>query len=773
MKIKKVRFVVILLLLFAGVTFTFTGCEHDYFDPSRQDDKSGSPLFGDSINIPADFDWATMRTVELNIEVDDQYNGAFFYTVELFNGHPFFDGNATMLGKGFAKKGQNFKSSLTIPTALETIFIKQIDPTGRERVTTTSVGANPTVAVSFVTVSASLRSASVNSDSYIANNATEVISLRSAPSGVVVDYPTTAGAIVIDGSTTSPFTLETTKSYVIRGEYTGEIKFPGPGDVELFIEGVWNNTSSKKIILQNNTKVVIQNGGKFTSTADVVIQGNNFVIWAVAPGGESNKNKLAKVSFDFNTNGQIINSGVLNAYSLALPSAGVLYNAGDMEVEVFTINSANNITNDNSLKVKDANFTNGEIVNNCHLVIENFSTNGTKITVSEGALLSVDTYTSVGGTAFSMYSKSIFEVTNSIKFTGQASTIEGLGATPALLRFEHINFNGWKIVTFKGKLELENSNITNTYKENGYVFNAPASWVEKGASTLNIESNECNGGGNNTSDPITPPTNPTFPATWEGPEITYLFEDNWPMMGDYDMNDVVMNIKPVYTINASNMVTQLQLFTTLRAIGGVKRLAVGVQLDGIASNLVASVTRNNNAGKDNSVFPTNGVGLESGQTYAVIPIFDDVHSAFGIPANTMINTYLGGSTSPVSPVGVTFTITFTSPVSMSDLLVQSINPFIINGGYKNQRDEVHMTGYSPTEKANTRRFGEGDDNSNVKYYTTQGNMMFVLALPKDSFYPREYISIKQAYPELENWAISGGGANLDWYNHPQDLYIYK
>jgi hypothetical protein len=342
MKINKVSFVIILLLLFAGVTLTFTGCEHDYYDPSKQEE-SGSPLFGDSINIPAGFDWSTMRTVELNVEVDDQYNGGYYYVVELYNGHPFFEENATLLGKGFAKKGQNFKSSLTIPTALETIFIKQIDPTGRERVTSTSVGETPTIAVSFASASASLKSASVNNNTSIASNAVHTTSLRSVPSGVQLDYPTTAGAIVIDGSTTSPFTLETTKSYVIRGEYTGELIFPGAGNVELFIEGVWNNTSSL-ITLQGGTKVVVQNGGKFTTSVALDIVGNNLVYLVVAPTGEFNKNNLANVTINFNTNGQIINSGVLNAYSIALPSAAVLYNAGDMEVEVFTINSANNIT---------------------------------------------------------------------------------------------------------------------------------------------------------------------------------------------------------------------------------------------------------------------------------------------------------------------------------------------------------------------------------------------------------------------------------------------
>ena len=138
MKTKKITFLTSFVFLFTGIVLIFTGCEQDYYDPSRQQG-TGSSLFGDSINVPQGFNWSTMQTVDLNLEVDDQYNGKYFYTVELYDAHPFFDKDAAMLGKGVAKKGNNFKYSPTIPADLETIFIKQIDPTGREKVTATTI----------------------------------------------------------------------------------------------------------------------------------------------------------------------------------------------------------------------------------------------------------------------------------------------------------------------------------------------------------------------------------------------------------------------------------------------------------------------------------------------------------------------------------------------------------------------------------------------------------------------------------------------------------
>jgi len=112
-------------------------------------------------------------------------------------------------------------------------------------------------------------------------------------------------------------------------------------------------------------------------------------------------------------------------------------------------------------------------------------------------------------------------------------------------------------------------------------------WAGEGGSSLIIAATECNDGGNNNVDPVTP-TNPVFPIIYEGASLTYLFEDNWPYLGDYDMNDLVLDVKPIYSTNASNKVTQLQLEVTLRASGATKRMAVGIQVDGITPVMISS-----------------------------------------------------------------------------------------------------------------------------------------------------------------------------------------
>ncbi len=770
MKTKKGAFSIVVTKLFVALVLLFAGCEQDYYQPELQKG-SGSSLFGDSINVPEGFDWSTMQTVDLNLEVDDQYNGKYFYTVELYGAHPFFDEKAPMLGKGVARKGNNFNFSATLPADLETIFIKQIDPTGREKVTATTMGETPNIVASFATGKSSFRSSSVDHNPSVASAAAYAPSLRSVPANVQTNYTTPADAIVINEQTPSSFTLQTNRSYVVRGEYTGALTFPGGGKVDLFIEGVWNNTSSV-ITLQKDSKMIVQNGGVFTTTVDLVVNGYNFVIVAVAPTGEWNNNKGADITFNFTDDGQIVNAGVLNAFRIQLPSKGVLYNAGEMEVEEFRVNSTNNITNDKRLWIADANFTNGEIRNNCLLVIESLQTNGTTIVVSEGSMITVDTYSTAMGTTILMDSHSILEITNSITFGSWSNTIDGVGGNAALLRMEEIHFNGWHSVRLQGKLELENSNYTSTQGSNGYQLVAPASWVQKGASTVIIGSTDCNGGGNNVPAPETPPTNPIFPVIWNGTDVTYLFEDNWPQLGDYDMNDVVLNVTPTYLMNAANKVEQLQLEVTLRAVGGVKRLAVGLQIDGMLRGVVHNLSRSNLTGRDNTVFIASN-GLETGQTYAVIPLFDDVHHALGIPPRTMVNTVEGGAAGTVPPLVVNISIDFATPVNPEEVSIDRLNPFIVNGGYLHRRDEVHMPGFAPTEIADPRKFGAADDDSNRKYFTSKGNLIWALAIPGETPYPKEYTSIRKAYPDLEEWATSAGAQAKDWYRRPEQSSIYN
>lgn len=59
----------------------------------------------------------------------------------------------------------------------------------------------------------------------------------------------------------------------------------------------------------------------------------------------------------------------------------------------------------------------------------------------------------------------------------------------------------------------------------------------------------------------------------------YLFEDQWPLYGDYDMNDLVMIIKErTISLNKNNKVEEFKLSIDLAATGATKSIGAAIML---------------------------------------------------------------------------------------------------------------------------------------------------------------------------------------------------
>jgi LruC domain-containing protein len=843
MKTKKVNFLVATLLLSVVTSLTFTGCEQDYYDPSRQKG-SGTPLFGDSIIVPEGFDWDMTRSVDVHIKVDDKYNSAFYYIVEIFNANPLFDKDAVLLSMGVANSNSDYISKVVIPDAVNTIYIQQTSPTGGKTIAPVEVisNINYTFGTTVVPANSVLRSAiaTVNeSNSYeIASRATsaeypipslpEDVTVINQTSGII-DSSIPGNAYLISSNFSGKINLWKKTDLFIQGNVnlneelsltkdsrlimmpgaslsTNNINL-GEGSIEMFIQGAL--TVDRDFVINENSKLLIYDGGSVIFNNSVYINknsllNNNGIVQITKKLQASNENAtivnnknmtINEVEITQNTglltnngtlnvsneikisnNGKILNNNTVNSNNLTLDN-GTFENEG-----VTTITGTTSSTNNTCLIRNNNMFTtyslkmqgNAKLINNCHFVVMNLmDITDASVSIGQDGLLTTANL-HINNTLIELGSAAMMKITNiaTYKYNTSSYGFHGVGAKKALLQIaKAVKHNDAyaNIIHYAGNLEIEcydhPAKMIDPYNqrwtENGVT------WAGEGGSTLVIAPTECNDGGYSNA-PIVQPSNPVFPIIWYGSDVTYLFEDNWPFLGDYDMNDVVLYMKPEYTLNEGNKVTQLKLNFSLRAVGGVKRLAVGVQLDEIAANLISSVARTNNTGRDNSVFTSNPNGLEGGHVNAVIPIFDDIHKAIGVPPGTIVNTLDGNQ---ISPVTVSFTISFSSPVDVNLVSIQRINPFIVNGGYKAKRDEVHLPGFTPTVKANTGRFGVGDDNSTSAYYTSKGNLIWGLAIPSNFHYPKEFVSIRQAYPNMESWAKNAGTTSKDWYLHPQPSLI--
>ncbi|MCC8410688.1 LruC domain-containing protein [Mucilaginibacter sp. UR6-1] len=244
------------------------------------------------------------------------------------------------------------------------------------------------------------------------------------------------------------------------------------------------------------------------------------------------------------------------------------------------------------------------------------------------------------------------------------------------------------------------------------------------------------------------------------------FEDNWPNKGDYDMNDLVVNYRYKFVLNAKNEVVNMEGTFNAMAAGASFKNGFGIQLP-VAASTVSSVSGQKIA-SNYIQFASNGV--EAGQTKAVIIPFDNHDAVIKNADNSFfINTL--NSKDKVTGTSATVTVNFASPVAQANLLPSAFNPFLISN--LRRAYEVHLPGYAPTDKADTKLFGTRDDASkpaSSKYYLSTENWPWAISYNTAIAYPIEEANITKAYLHFAEWAASGGLSFTDWYSNAATGY---
>jgi LruC domain-containing protein len=796
-----------IILLFLSVVLIggnlfLTGCEVDYYQEPEPTEGSGSSLFGDDVSVPAGFDWSTTRSVDVSVQVDDQYNGSYYYTVELFDANPLFDENANLVGKGVAKKNSNFTARVALPTAVETLYVQQTNPTGGKTIAAIDA-VSPSLDYRFTTVTATTRSATAGEnelvgESYSTRAVADQYTLPSAYTRITqtdgtLSLDLSKGPYLIDGNFSGTFDLWGTGDLYINGtvEISGGFQIPSNSKL-IVLEGGSVKTNGTGGLIVSNNAVFYNNGNIRLEGQDGILKGNaatiinDGILYAQKDveitgdaGSFFNHGSMEVVGEVKSSNrGKYLNAGSMEAQSLTLDN-GVFENNGIAFIKGHTQATNNNVilTNNNNFTTNTMYVSSSATVrNNCHLVVENnLELTEAKLFIGDGGLLTTANL-SMNNTRVELGSASMMHVTTLATYNynlgGGGHGFYGTGSNKALLKIAKAvpESNSYPIIHYQGNLEIESYDHPNENVDasNKRWTQEGVTWAGEGGSSLVIPGTECNDGGNNAT-PVGAPQNPVFPIIYTGSSLTYMFEDNWPYLGDYDMNDVVLDMKPTYTLDAQNKVTTLKLALELRAVGATKRLAVGLQLDGIAKGEVANVTRSSTRGINGNVFSQES-GLETGQTYAVIPVFDDAHQALGLSSPKIVNTTAGLFNDVTS---VDLAIHFVSPLNVSSVTVDKFNLFLVNGGYSAKRQEIHMAGFQPTDKADKSKFGHADDNSTATTpYVSKNNMIWGLAIPGPAKYPKEWTSISNAYTYLQGWATSAGLDNKDWYKYPDEGKIF-
>lgn len=729
-----------------GIVLCSTSCSKVKDLYNETDNGTGaSSLLTDGGTVPSDFKWNSVKSVDVKVAVDDKFDGKYFYRVEIFDNDPSLSTGANLLAAGQAKLGQDFVGTMMVPTVAKYVYLRETSPLGTAAISMVEVGQSTTMNIGGVSTTsnkASVKRASTNGS--VSNGG-----LRAATTSTTVTVP--ADAVEITGDANTIVSVQSNKSYVIKSGVTFAGKIDannGSSQVKIYVQGTWKNTGYEFNLGGNNGLIVTQAGSLELAN---VTQNTN--------GKFDNYGAATLTRMETKNNSTYVNYGTLTVNTAEITN-GSFTNYGVATIQ--TLSSTTNSTivrNEGTLVVKDASFTNATLQAVCHTDIKSMKTNGAQINVDQGALLSIDVL-DAGGTTINLAASAILDVNTLAKFNSQASKMQGPATGQALARLKKVDVNNqWMAITYSGNLQVACSDHTvNPQYQTFYVVNSPATIVPYDKSTVVIAGTACNAGGSDAAGGN--PNNQTVTEVKLG-TYSYAFEDNWPAPGDYDMNDFVVDMAITKYQNTANKITKVKLNVSLRSVGAMNRMAAAVQLDNVLATNIKSVnySKQELIGKN---IPLASNNVESGQKFAVLPICDDAHKAFGLSDVKFISTQDGS----FKPVELTMTIDFNTP--LDNFTYNNLNTFIITKGYSvNSRYEVHMAGYNASDKMNLQVV-------NVEMNQTKKLMMgdpfrlmngdpWALCIPESFHYPNEYKKITGVYSKFQSWAQSGGLKDTDWY----------
>lgn len=733
--------------------FILSSCQQDVYDPTY---RTPMPDELKDLQTSPDFSWSTTSNVRLDINVNDEYQGQHYYEVSVYDANPFFNENAQLLSKGLAKEGKTFNTLLTIPRDIEDLYIcqsmKMKDGSVRRLVKVLPVEGD------------NLNCDFTNAE-YTENTGETTKSIAKAPNKQE-DFPDVPkNAIEIKGNS---FHIESGKNYIVKEgtAFNGNLSWDWCQGTNIYVLGTFAPKNAQEI--NGKCTVYIGENGIYKSSklsinsnSRVYNYGQMDIDHIYITGANcsiDNYNTIVTNKLEATSSSNLFNYQTCNAVNVSLDGGCALLNEGQ-------------ILTSSEFKMLGGAY----LENNCFINAKSLHIEGNKIDIGrEAMIVCEDLY---GHSAqISLRPNAILDIINNAEFPSGNKILaneNNNGSITALVKLGKIKNAGWGGLTFGNKIQVLFKQ-GNPYNQD-YINTKKAIIAESEDATMQIPATGCNGNGNNNQSKD--PEGSDFPIIVSPDNsYTFLMEDNWPVYGDYDMNDLVMDIHLKYELEDNNYVDELEITATLRAIGASKPLAAAIQLDKVKRSDVEKaeddVDDDDNDDKgyskwavDGSVFECSN-GLENDQEFAVIPLFDNAYKALGVDIRKPTNTILSDNAleEKVFKIEIEFR---DNKVRPEDINIHNLNFFIVTDGKKAARKEVHLKGFEPTQKGTRRFFNVHSDAYDTAPYLSADNLIWGLMIPsnkKSPFkYPLEYTNIKDAYPMFEQWVTSSGNSNKDWY----------
>ncbi|MEM7431049.1 MAG: LruC domain-containing protein [Pseudomonadota bacterium] len=251
---------------------------------------------------------------------------------------------------------------------------------------------------------------------------------------------------------------------------------------------------------------------------------------------------------------------------------------------------------------------------------------------------------------------------------------------------------------------------------------------------------------------------------------TLAYEDNWPLQGDYDMNDLVVHLRTRELVRDGSVIG-LEITGELAAVGGDYHNGFAVRLQDVPAEVLPdSEIRfwiNDRLQTDSP--------LESNSGDVILIVAEDTWD-YASPGEGC--RFYRTETGCESDVQMEFEIqlSFLDGVAETIFPAPPYDPFLfatpgydhgyLFGGAPGRSLEIHLPDRTPTERFNLAFLNLGGDQSDPdsqSYYRTGNGMPWALEISDRWNYPLEYMDIAYAYPQFEGFVISAGEDNPTWY----------
>ncbi len=238
------------------------------------------------------------------------------------------------------------------------------------------------------------------------------------------------------------------------------------------------------------------------------------------------------------------------------------------------------------------------------------------------------------------------------------------------------------------------------------------------------------------------------------------YEDQYPNLGDYDFNDLVVAYRVDFGLNEEMEVITISAEGYLIARGGSYdhswhlRIALpeGSQADG---TFQLYIPPGSTSGSELIQYIDTSSGLD-------ITLFNNTTSLFFDPASPFTNTIWDSE--HILGHKFSFEITLSNPVALSEIDQAPFDPYLY---VHNTNLEIHLEGKSPV-MASSDNISRG-----LTSFSDENGYPFALVFPEDWLFPNEYVDIGAAYPQLLEYIQSNRQSKLDWYKNGVTTGITK